>query len=60
MTWDGTKQLPFVGGKWLEDGDTVLLRAWVPGANGSKIGFGDVLGTIAPPLRLAADTKNGA
>lgn len=48
MTWNNTRELRGVGGKFLEDGDTVRLEAWANGANHVRIGFGDVVATIKP------------
>ena len=49
LSWGGTE--PFGDGRtFLEDGDTVTLRATAPGANGGRIGFGEVTGTITPAL----------
>jgi fumarylacetoacetase len=31
---------------YLEDGDRVVIRAWAPGPSGSRIGFGEVEGTV--------------
>ncbi len=36
------------GRTFLEDGDTVTLRATAPGAGGGRIGLGEVTGTIVP------------
>ena len=33
---------------FLEDGDTVSITAWAPGADGTRIGFGEVTGRILP------------
>ena len=55
MTWDGKQEV--AGGHWLEDGDTVRLEAWANGANGKRIGFGSVVGTIQPTATGA--TSNG-
>jgi fumarylacetoacetase len=33
---------------FLEDGDTVSITAWAPGAEGTRIGFGSVAGTVLP------------
>jgi fumarylacetoacetase len=50
LSWGGSE--PFdVGGasrSFLEDGDTVTLRASAPGANGGRIALGEVTGTIIP------------
>jgi fumarylacetoacetase len=49
LSWGGTE--PFGDGRtFLQDGDTVTLRATAPGANGGRIGFGEVTGTITPAL----------
>ena len=50
LTWKGTKPLELPGGatrKFLEDGDTVILRG---AANGPtyRVGFGECQGTILP------------
>jgi fumarylacetoacetase len=47
LSWGGRE--PFGDGRtFLEDGDTVTLRATAPGANGGRIALGDVTGTITP------------
>ena len=33
---------------WMEDGDTVILRAWCEKAGAARIGFGDCVGTVIP------------
>ena len=33
---------------FLEDGDTVALRATAPGPSGAVIGFGECVGTVHP------------
>jgi fumarylacetoacetase len=35
---------------FLEDGDTVVLRATAPGTDGSRITLGEVAGTILPAV----------
>ncbi|GHG76114.1 fumarylacetoacetate hydrolase family protein [Streptomyces griseocarneus] len=42
--------LELTGGKgpFLADGDEVTLTAWAPGANGARIGLGEVTGRIVP------------
>jgi fumarylacetoacetase len=35
-------------GPFLQDGDEVTLTAWAPGPNGSRIGLGEVTGTVHP------------
>ena len=47
LSWGGRE--PFGDGKtFLEDGDTVTLRASAPGALGGRIALGEVTGTILP------------
>jgi len=50
LSWGG--QEPFTAGgrerTFLEDGDTVTLRATAPGAHGGRIALGEVTGTITP------------
>jgi fumarylacetoacetase len=47
LSWGG--QEPFAGGHtFLEDGDTVTLRASAPGVLGGRIALGEVTGTILP------------
>ena len=51
LTWSGQEPLTLGDGSqrtFLEDGDTVTLRATAPGLDGSVIGFGDCVGTIRP------------
>ena len=38
---------------FLEDGDTVAITATAPGAGGTRIGFGEVTGTILPAVAPA-------
>ncbi|MFR9675360.1 fumarylacetoacetase [Streptomyces sp. TR06-5] len=44
--------LELTGGKgpFLADGDEVTLTAWAPGPNGTRIGLGEVTGTVAPAV----------
>ena len=50
LSWGGTE--PFGGPDgprtFLEDGDTVTIRATAPGAGGGRIALGEVTGTILP------------
>jgi fumarylacetoacetase len=51
MSWNGTEPITLEDGStrsYLEDGDTVVLRASAPGADGARIGLGEVTGTILP------------
>lgn len=50
LTWGGQDPVT-VGGQertFLEDGDTLTIRASAPGANGARIDFGEVTATILP------------
>ena len=47
LSWGGTE--PFGDGRtFLEDGDTVTLRATAPGADGGRLALGEVTGTVTP------------
>jgi fumarylacetoacetase len=47
LSWGG--QEPLAGGRtFLEDGDTVVLRATAPGSGGGRIALGEVTGTVQP------------
>ena len=47
LSWGGKE--PFGDGRtFLEDGDTVTLRATAPGALGGRIALGEVTGTVLP------------
>ena len=51
LTWNGTEPLTLDDGttrSFVEDGDTLVLRAWAPGPEGSRIGLGEVSGTVTP------------
>ncbi|HEX4061424.1 MAG TPA: fumarylacetoacetase [Streptosporangiaceae bacterium] len=51
LSWGGAEPLTLSDGSsrsFLEDGDTVTLRASAPGADGVRIGLGEVTGTITP------------
>ncbi|AKU16324.1 fumarylacetoacetase [Luteipulveratus mongoliensis] len=51
LTWSGKEPITLQDGQtraFLEDGDTVTITGSAPGPNGSRIGLGEVTGTIAP------------
>ena len=52
LTWGGREPITVKGEErtFLEDGDTVTISATAPGANGGRIGFGEVTGTIKPAV----------
>jgi fumarylacetoacetase len=53
LTWNGDDPIELPDGTervFLEDGDTVRIRATAPGRDGTPIGFGDVTGTIYPAV----------
>ncbi|WP_062207812.1 fumarylacetoacetase [Streptomyces sp. NBRC 109706] len=52
LSWNGERPLRLTDGPrtFLEDGDRVTITAWAPGADGGRIGLGEVSGTVGPPL----------
>ncbi len=51
LSWGGQEPLELPGGvtrTFLEDGDEVVISATAPGPGGTRIGFGDVRGTVVP------------
>jgi len=51
LSWAGSQPFALDDGtsrSFLEDGDTVTLRASAPGPDGTRIGFGSCTGTILP------------
>ena len=49
LSWNGTRPIELADGSsrsFLLDGDTVSIRASAPGRNGTRLGFGEVRGTI--------------
>jgi fumarylacetoacetase len=51
LSWNGAQPVKLSDGStraFLDDGDTVTIRASAPGAEGARIGFGEVSGTILP------------
>jgi fumarylacetoacetase len=51
LTWNGAEPVTVGDGAargFLEDGDTVVLRATAPGTAGGRIALGEVRGTITP------------
>lgn len=50
LTWGGSEPIVVGGAErtFLEDGDEVVITATAPGANGERIGFGEVRGKVAP------------
>ncbi|GHA65124.1 fumarylacetoacetase [Streptomyces termitum] len=50
LTWNGRDAIELADGKrtFLEDGDEVVLTAWAPGPDGTRVGLGEVRGRIAP------------
>ncbi|GHI05699.1 fumarylacetoacetase [Streptomyces cellostaticus] len=48
LTWNGRDPLDLPDGKraFLEDGDVVTLSAWAPGADGGRVGLGEVSGRV--------------
>jgi fumarylacetoacetase len=53
LAWNGDEPIDLPDGTkrvFLEDGDTVRIRASAPGVGGRRIGFGDVSGTVFPAI----------
>ncbi|MEO6157412.1 MAG: fumarylacetoacetate hydrolase family protein, partial [Ilumatobacteraceae bacterium] len=53
LTWNGTEPMKLSNGStrgFLEDGDTVTIRATAPGNDGVPIGFGEVTGKISQAI----------
>jgi fumarylacetoacetase len=51
LTWNGREPVTLDNGEvrgFLENGDRVTIRATAPGADGTRIGFGEVTGVIHP------------
>ena len=51
LSWNGTEPVQLEDGSertFLEDGDTVVLRAWATGTDGGRLELGEVSGTIRP------------
>ncbi|MFC9278718.1 fumarylacetoacetase [Streptomyces collinus] len=48
LTWNGRDPLELPDGKraFLEDGDVVTMTAWAPGADGTRVGLGEVGGRV--------------
>jgi len=54
LSWNGTQPVTVGDGRtrtFLEDGDTVTIRAKAPAENGIPLGFGEVAGTIVAAVR---------
>ncbi|MCZ3386936.1 MAG: fumarylacetoacetate hydrolase family protein, partial [Actinomycetia bacterium] len=49
LSWGGREPFTLDDGTertFLEDGDTVTISGWAPGPNGTRIGLGEVTGTV--------------
>jgi len=54
LSWNGTQPITLGDGStrtFLENGDTVTIRAKAAGDDGKRLGFGEVTGTIKPAVR---------
>ncbi len=54
LSWKGSKPVALANGgqrRFLEDQDTVTFSGWCQG-EGYRVGFGEVSGTVLPPLSL--------
>ncbi|WP_462417856.1 fumarylacetoacetase [Kytococcus sp. Marseille-QA3725] len=55
LSWSGQEPIRLDDGRersFLEDGDTVTITGWAPGPDGTRIGLGEVTGTIRPATEL--------
>jgi fumarylacetoacetase len=62
LSWNGTEPIVLDDGStraFLEDGDSVTITATAPGAEGKRIGFGEVTGRILPAHHEAAGGDRG-
>jgi fumarylacetoacetase len=53
LTWNGTSPITLADGSsrsFLEDGDMVTIRGSAPGPDGTRIGLGEVTGTVRPAI----------
>lgn len=51
LSWSGQEPMVLDDGSersFLQDGDTVTITGWAPGPDGTRIGLGEVTGTITP------------
>jgi fumarylacetoacetase len=51
LTWNGQSPITLPNGStrgFLEDGDTVSIAGWATGRDGTRIGLGEVTGTVQP------------
>jgi len=51
LSWKGSKEVPLTGGgvrKFLQDGDTVVMKGVCVGEGKARIGFGACVGTVLP------------
>jgi fumarylacetoacetase len=51
LSWNGEQPLELPDGStrtFLEDGDEVVLSAWAPGPDGTRVGLGEVRGRVEP------------
>jgi fumarylacetoacetase len=53
LSWNGTEPVTLRDGasrSFLEDGDTVTIRATAPGPDGARVEFGEVTGRVLPAI----------
>ncbi|HSA52694.1 MAG TPA: fumarylacetoacetase [Yinghuangia sp.] len=51
LTWNGRDEIKLPDGSrrfFLEDGDEVAIGAYAPGPDGTRVGFGEVVGRVVP------------
>ena len=55
LSSNGKNKIQLDGGEeriFLEDNDTVTLKAWAGGEEGGLVGFGDCVGLIEPAIKF--------
>ncbi|EMC95503.1 hypothetical protein BAUCODRAFT_543794 [Baudoinia panamericana UAMH 10762] len=50
LSWNGSKEVPVVGGQFIGDNDTVVFDGWATGKNGKRIGFGSLETKVLPAV----------
>jgi fumarylacetoacetase len=63
LSWKGSREVPVGGGevrKFLQDGDTVILKGVCTKPDGAKVGFGACVGKIHPAVGAGTVAELGA
>ncbi|MGH3712540.1 MAG: fumarylacetoacetase [Micromonosporaceae bacterium] len=59
LTWGGSAPITVAGARrtFLEDGDEIVITATAPGANRTRIGFGEARGRVVPSSQGPSDCQ---